>query len=195
MKRCFSILILVGLILLTAPHALAAESFPARAVGVVDGDTLRVMRTEGGTIKVRLFGIDCPEKGQRHGKKARGLTHRLSNGRVVLIESHGKGRYGRTIGDVILPGGKNLNHALVKAGACWWYRRYAPKDETLKRLEAEARKAKRGLWANPKPVPPWKWRKQSRSLGKESWLEMAIRGQKVSIQATIWEMLVNKFRK
>jgi endonuclease YncB( thermonuclease family) len=131
-------------------------------VGVVDGDTLRVSRREGGTLKVRLFGIDCPEKKQRYGKEARRLARRLSYGRVVLIESRGKGRYGRTIGNVILPGGKNLHHELVSAGACWWYPRYFPKGETLKRLEAEARKAKRGLWANPNPVPPWEWRKQRR---------------------------------
>ena len=88
-----------------------------------------------GTALVRLHGIDCPEKGQKHGKEARRLAHRIAYGRVALIESRGEGRYGRTIGNVILPGGKNLNHELVKAGACWWYRRYAPKSETLKMLE------------------------------------------------------------
>ena len=93
-------------------------------------------------IKVCLYGIDCPEKGQRYGKEAWGLAYRLSFGQVVLIESRGKGRYGRTIGNVTLPGGKNLNQELVKAGACWWYKYYAPKDEDLKRLEAEAREAK-----------------------------------------------------
>ncbi len=64
-RNDISKLILVGLILLAAPYALAAETFPAHVVGVVDGDTLRVIRRESGTIKVRLFGIDCPEKGQR----------------------------------------------------------------------------------------------------------------------------------
>ncbi len=143
-----------------SPTTLAAKPFLARVVEVVDGDTLRVIRREGGTVKVRLYGIDCPEKGQRYGKEARRLAHRLSYGRVVLIESRGKGRYGRTIGNVILPGGENLIHELVRAGACWWYRRYAKENETLKRLEGEAREAKRGLWANPNPVPPWKWRWQ-----------------------------------
>ncbi len=97
-------------------------------------------RKEGGTIKVRHYGVDCPVKGQRHGKEARGLAHRLSYGRVVLIESQGKDRYGRTIGNVILPSGKNLNHGLVKAGACWWYRRHAKENEALADAEAEARK-------------------------------------------------------
>ena len=158
----FPAAVLFAVILLAAPHALAVKPFLARVVEVVDGDTLQVMRTEGGTIKVRLDGIDCPEKGQRYGKEARRLAHRLSYGRVVLIESRGVGRYGRTIGDVILPGGVNLNHELVRAGACWWYRRYAEENVALKRLEGEAREAKRDLWANPKPVPPWGWRRQKR---------------------------------
>ncbi len=101
-------------------------------------------------------------QGEPEGKEARRLARRLSYGRVVFIESRGKGHYGRIIGSVTLPGGKNLNHELVGNGACWWYRKYAPKNETLKRLEGEARKAKRGLWANPDPVPPWKWRRQKR---------------------------------
>ena len=159
LMRAFSV---IAFVLLIAPHAWAAEIFTARVVRVVDGDTLRVSRKEGGTVKVRLYGIDCPEKDQRYGKEARRLAHRLSYGRVVLIESRGKGRYGRTIGNVTLPGGESLNHELVRDGACWWYRRYAPKDESFRQLEAEARKAKRGLWANPKPVPPWEWRKQRR---------------------------------
>jgi len=119
------------LISLAASHALAAESFPARVVGVVDGDTLRVSRKEGGAVKVRLYGIDCPEKKQRYGKEARQLTRRLAYGRIVRVESRGKGRYGRTIGRVTLHSGKLLSQELVGAGACWWYRRYAPKDETL----------------------------------------------------------------
>ena len=135
-------------------------------MGVVDGDTLRVSRREGGTVKVRLYGIDCPEKKQRCGKEARRLAHRLSYGRVVLIESRGKGRYGRTIGNVILPVGRNLNHELVKAGACWWYRRHAKENEALTDAEAEARKAKRGLWANPNPIPPWEWRWKGRDSSK-----------------------------
>ena len=81
----------------------------------MDGDTLRVNRKEGGTLKVRLYGIDCPEKGQRHGKEARRLAFKHAYGRVVLIESRGKGRYGQTIGNVMLPGRQNLNHELVRS--------------------------------------------------------------------------------
>ena len=55
--------------------------------------------------------------------------------------------------------GRNLNQELVKQGWCWWYRKYAPGDTVLEGLEKDAREARRGLWADPQPVPPWEWRK------------------------------------
>jgi endonuclease YncB( thermonuclease family) len=67
---------------------------------------------------------------------------------------------GRNIPDVLLPDGTNVNHQLVKDGWCWWYKRYAPGEAELERLETEAREAKKGLWADPHPVPPWEWRKR-----------------------------------
>ncbi len=74
------------------------------------------------------------------------------------MQDYGPDKYGRTIGDVLLPDGRVLNHELVKAGFAWWYRRYAPDDETLAQLEREARGAQRGLWADSHAVPPWEWR-------------------------------------
>lgn len=65
----------------------------------------------------------------------------------------------------MLPDGKVLNQELVREGMCWWYRKYAPHDKELVWLEVEAREAKRGLWADPNPVPPWEWRKLGRARG------------------------------
>jgi micrococcal nuclease len=62
----------------------------------------------------------------------------------------------------LLPDGRNLGRELVRAGLAWWYRPYAPKDALLAELEAEAKVAKRGLWSDQAPVPPWEWRKQRR---------------------------------
>ena len=59
---------------------------------------------------------------------------------------------------MILPDGRNLNREIVKAGFAWWFRKYAPKDTELEALESEARAARRGLWADPRPVPPWEYR-------------------------------------
>ncbi len=90
------------------------------------------------------------------------MTSELAFGKEVTVKVFAVDKYGRTIGEVILPGGKNLNQQLVGAGMCWWYRQYAPKDTGLKQLEAKAREARRGLWVDPNPIPPWKWRKLPR---------------------------------
>jgi micrococcal nuclease len=67
------------------------------------------------------------------------------------------------LGDA-LPDSMNLNQELVKQGWCWWYRKYAPGDTLLEGLEKDAREAKKGLWADPQPVPPWEWRRYDAGL-------------------------------
>ena len=135
-----------------------ANDFSGKAVRILDGDTIEVLH-EGKAERIRLNGIDCPEKRQAFGTKAKQFTSSLVAGKQVTVKATGKDRYGRTIGDVILPDGKNLNQELVRAGYAWWYRQYS-KDKTLEKLEAEARKAKRGLWADKAPIPPWEFRRQ-----------------------------------
>jgi len=81
-------------------------------------------------------------------------------GKEVSLQTHGQDKYRRTLADVFLRDGTNINHALVKDGWCWWYRKYAPGDTELEKLEKDARDAKKGLWADPQPVPPWEWRKR-----------------------------------
>ena len=76
---------------------------------------------------------------------------------AVTLQTYGKDKYGRTLADVL--DSTNLNHELVKDGWCWWYRKYAPGDLELERLEKEARDAKKGLWQDPVPIPPWVYRK------------------------------------
>ena len=90
-------------------------------------------------------------------------THAASDlafGKEVTIQTHGYDKYKRTLGDVFLLDGTNVNQELVKQGWCWWYQKYAPGDTVLEGLEKEAREAKKGLWADPHPVPPWEWRKR-----------------------------------
>lgn len=71
-----------------------------------------------------------------------------------MKEGFAKDKYKRSLGDVILPDGMNLNRELVKQGWCWWYRKYAPGDRVLEVLEQEAREGKKGLWADQQPMPP-----------------------------------------
>ena len=80
----------------------------------------------------------------------------------MTVQTFGLDKYGRTIGDVTLSDGTSLNRELVRAGMCWWYRTYAPNDRELEKLEVEARSDRRGLWADPTPVPPWAYRKLRR---------------------------------
>ena len=112
--------------------------------------------------RIRLSGIDCPEKGQAYGKKAKHAASALAFGKEVTIQAHSHDKYKRILGNVILPDGRSLNQELVKQGWCWWYRKYAPRDTVLAWLEHEARASKKGLWADPQPVPPWEWRKRTR---------------------------------
>ena len=78
-------------------------------------------------------------------------------GKEVMLQTFGKDKYGRTLADVFLRDGTNVNHTLVKDGWWWWYRKYAPGDTVLEGLEKDAREAKKGLWADPQP---WEWRKR-----------------------------------
>ena len=142
-------------------YSLAAADFSGSVVSVLDGDTIEVLHNSKAE-RIRLSGIDCPEKGQAYGQKAKQAASALVFGKDVTIQTHGYDKYKRTLADVLLPDGTNVNHTLVKDGWCWWYRKYAPGDIELEKLEIEAREAQRGLWVDPHPVPPWEWRKRGR---------------------------------
>ncbi len=133
-----------------------AADFTGRVVGVSDGDTITVLHNGKGE-RIRLHGIDCPEKRQAFGKRAKQFTSTLVFGKTVTVQVVDRDRYGRTVGEVLLPDGRSLNHELVRAGLAWMYRRYT-NDQSLSDLEEEARVARRGLWADPHAVPPWEWR-------------------------------------
>lgn len=96
---------------------------------------------------------------QAFGTRAKQFTGDLAFGKTVTLRVHDVDRYGRQVAEIILPDGRNLNHEIVRAGFAWWYRQYARNDKELERLETEARAAKRGLWADDNPVPPWEFRK------------------------------------
>jgi len=161
--RLFVCSLAFGLTIITLAglsYGLAAE-FTGEVVSVLDGDTIEVLHNQH-PERIRLSGIDCPEKGQAFGQKAKQAASALAFGKNVTIQTHGKDKYKRTLGDVILPDGTNVNQELVKQGWCWWYKKYAPGDTVLEGLEKAARESRKGLWVDPHPVPPWEWRKRSR---------------------------------
>lgn len=132
------------------------HDFEGKVVSIVDGDTLTVL-VDNEQVRVRLNGIDAPEKRQAFGTQAREKLAELTFGKVVTVHNSGKDRYGRTLGTV-LAGGESVNFAMVEAGLAWHYKQYS-KDATLSRAEYDARKAGRGLWGEKNPVPPWEFRK------------------------------------
>ena len=151
-------LLLTSFVVLLFPYTSFAD-FTGPVVSVLDGDTLEVLHTHH-PERIRLSGIDCPEKGQAYGQRAKQAASELVFGKEVTLQTHGFDKYGRTLADVLLPDGTNVNHTLVKDGWCWWYRKYAPGDTALERREAEAREERKGLWVDLQPVPPWEWRKR-----------------------------------
>lgn len=142
------------------------EPWKGKCVGITDGDTVKVLR-DGVSIRIRLHGIDAPEAGQPFGRRARELVGELVFNQTVSVRPIEFDRYRRVVAEVILPDGRSLNREIIRAGMAWWYRKYAATDAELKRLEAEARGARRGLWADHEPVAPWEWRRRVRAARRQ----------------------------
>ena len=118
------LMVLATVVSLLFASPILAHEFSGSVVSVLDGDTIEVLHNNRAE-RVRLNGIDCPEKAQAYGKRAKQAASELAFGKDVTIQSHGYDKYTRTIGDVILPDGTNINLTLVMEGWCWWYRKYA----------------------------------------------------------------------
>ncbi len=136
-----------------------AAELSGKVVAVSDGDTITVL-SNSLENRIRLADIDCPEKRQPFGQKAKSLCSELCFGKEVKVSYSKKDRYERIIGSVELPDGRNLNQELLKAGMAWCYTKYC-NDETMVRLEKGARDARVGLWADSDAIPPWEWRNRS----------------------------------
>ncbi len=135
-----------------------------KMVKVLDGDTFDLLtdppsrQSAAETVRIRLDGIDCPEKNQPFGKDAtQYLTDQIS-GKSLRVTGTKKDRDGRLIGTVFVAQ-KNVNQLLVHNGLAWHFTQYS-KDSTLANLERDARRRRVGLWADAQPVAPWEWRKK-----------------------------------
>jgi micrococcal nuclease len=137
-----------------------------QVIAIKDGDTIELLK-DGKPLRVRLHGVDTPEKNQDFGTRARQFTSDLVFGKRVTLEIKDTDRYGRTVGIIYLPDGRSLNEELVRAGFAWHYKAYS-KDVKLAELEAAARREKRGLWAGPAPTPPWDFRKGRRTKAPQA---------------------------
>jgi endonuclease YncB( thermonuclease family) len=130
-----------------------------KVIGVKDGDTF-VLLINGREQVIRFAHIDCPEKNQPFGHKAKQFVSEMCFGKyVTLIQFNKFDRYKRLIAEVILEDGTNLNKELIKNGLAWHFKKYS-KDTNYEELELQARLNKIGLWRDSNPIAPWDWRKQ-----------------------------------
>ncbi len=151
-----------GLLLGTA----FSETISGRVVGVADGDTLTVLDGSKQQHKIRLDGIDAPEKAQPFGQRSKQSLSDLAYNRHVQVETHKSDRYGRVVGKVLLDG-TDLNLVQINRGLAWHYKVYAheqTREDRARYAAAEevARSERRGLWRDAEPTPPWDWRKNAK---------------------------------
>jgi endonuclease YncB( thermonuclease family) len=138
-----------------------AFDLSGRVVRVADGDTVSILDAANTQHKVRLFGIDTPERDQPFGKAARKALSQLVDEKPVGVVIVTTDSYGRKVG-TLYRDGININAAMVAGGYAWWYQHYAPHERKLAVAQQRAREQHLGLWADPHPVPPWDWRREQR---------------------------------
>lgn len=143
-------------------------AWQGKVVAVSDGDTITVLH-DGEGEKIRLYGVDCPEKGQDFTQKGKQFTSEMVSGKIVDVKPMDIDRYGRTVGMVYVDG-RLLNEELIKAGLAWVYTHYCKESFCSQwiQLQLDARKNKLGLWSIPNPTPPWDYRRGERSSQADS---------------------------
>jgi endonuclease YncB( thermonuclease family) len=168
-----SIRLFVGVVLVSFSLIAQSAAIEGRVINVADGDTITILDLERKQHRIRINGIDAPERGQPFGDRSRRNMADMVAGKEVTADCHKVDRYGRQVCKVwVQPSdcpmcSKTLDvgHAQILAGMAWWYREYAKEQtpEDLGRYESEeneARMRKRGLWVLKEPVAPWEWRKK-----------------------------------
>lgn len=144
----------------------SAEQLTGRVVSIADGDTVTVLDASNQQHKIRLAGIDSPEKKQPYGERSKQHLASLVFNRTVTVDWEKTDRYQRIVGKILV-NGSDANLEQLKAGLAWWYEKYrkeqSPADQRrYSEAEQLARQQKVGLWQEANPIPPWDWRHRSR---------------------------------
>lgn len=155
-----------------------AQTLEGRVTGIADGDTLYVLDAARKSHKIRLLGIDAPERGQAFGERSKQSLAKLTYRQQVSVDWQGRDTYGRILGRVRVaaidcrqsncPKALDTNLEQVKLGLAWWNKKFAdtqfPGDaRAYETAERQARAAQTGLWSERNPVPPWRWRYANRA--------------------------------
>jgi len=169
---------LLFILILLTPLSVWADTLQGNVVKVADGDTVTIVDERGDKHRIRLGGIDAPEKDQPYGSESTKNLEWLVYDKGVTIEYEKKDRYGRIVGKVLVnPQGDVFCLAIdcvrkvdagleqIKAGLAWHYKKYQKEQSRQDRklysnAEREARKQKVGLWFDDEPTTPWVWRRK-----------------------------------
>ena len=157
-------LLLSFLLIFSVCTASASKLLQGKVVSVADGDTITVLDAEKTQHKVRLQGIDAPEKAQAFGAKSKQALYEMVHGKTVQVSFEKSDKYGRILGKVLLDG-QDICHQQIKAGLAWHYKKYQNQQpladrEAYSASETAAKNEKLGLWSDPRPVAPWDFRKR-----------------------------------
>lgn len=163
---------LIAFFLCTA-NAAQVETFNAKIIAVMDGDTVLILRAGHKPEKVRMLNIDAPEKNQPYGQQSRQALASLVLKRQAEVQITAHDQYGRLLGQISVDG-RNINEEQVKQGMAWEYSGFHS-NRVYVALQSEAQQARRGLWAQASPQAPWQWRKLHPSV------KLAVPGQSVAV--------------
>ena len=138
-----------------------------QVIKVSDGDTLNIQKVENGKfvgemLRIRMYGMDAPEKSQDYGSESKQALEKLVVGKNLSLEVKNKDRYGRTVA-IIYANGKNVNEEMVKTGNAWWYQEYAKKDMQFEEYQKNAKQKKLGIFSRKGYEEPWNYRKEKRA--------------------------------
>ena len=158
MKYFFASSIMLAVIAV-APAQDPPKPFVAKVVKIADGDTVTVLLDKV-QYRIRLAKIDAPEKKQAFGTQSKKVLGDKIFGKDVKVVWVKRDLYNRIVGDIYLDN-RWINKEMIEEGWAWHYRQYS-KDAALDKAEADARSARRSLWADSSPIPPWEFRKKKK---------------------------------
>lgn len=143
-------------------NAAQVETFSAKVIAVMDGDTVLILRAGHKPEKVRMLNIDAPEKSQPYGRQSQQALATMVLKRQAEVQITAHDQYGRLLGQISVDG-RNINEEQVKQGMAWEYSGYHSNRAYIA-LQSEAQQARRGLWGQTSPQAPWQWRKRHPSM-------------------------------
>lgn len=157
----------IAVVLIALYGSCSAKDIQGRIVGVTDGDTVTLLTAENVRYKIRLAGIDAPEKKQDYGMASKAALSDCAYDKLAVIDGNKKDRYGRLVGKVIV-GGSDCNLRQIQLGLAWHYKKYQNEQDVEDRSryaqeEYVAQSGKKGLWASKESMPPWEFRRQKKA--------------------------------